>query len=159
MEVSIEIDGLKEMDKALRDLGADLGSKTLRNALRDAAKPLHQEMLTGVPVSSGPVRSITTGTGKKVEIRPGFLRARTKIRTSINKKGMASRRFKKDDVAVVKVGVFKVGYVAQVEYGTTKAKAQPFIRPALKRSDQALAIFKERLAKRIEMARKKVNRK
>jgi len=157
MEVSIDIDGLREMEKALLGLGAVLGAKTLRNALRDAAKPMHQEMISRAPVSSF-ARTVKNSRDQRVEIRPGFLKSRIKIRGSLNSKGLVNRKFKKDDVAVMRVGVFRVGYATQVEFGTTKARAQPFIRPALRRTEESLRIFQVRLAHRIELARKKAAR-
>ena len=158
MESSIEITGLKEMERALLGLGAALGAKTLRSALRDAAKPIHKTMLSGVPVGTS-TRTITTRKGAAVTITPGFLRSRTKIKARLNKRGAVNRRFGSDGVAIVSVGTFGVPYVASVEYGNSNMPAQPYIRPALSSAPQAVGIFQKRLARRIELARKRLEKK
>lgn len=158
MEIDFKIDGLKEMEKNLLALGADLGSKALTAALRDAAKPIHESMLANVKVGSVS-RNVKTRKGSVVHLTPGFLKSRIKMRSSRNVKGRVNRKFGKDDVAMVRVGVFRVGYLVEVEYGTTKAPAQPFIRPALNQAGQSIQIFKGRLAHRINLAAKRLARK
>ncbi|WP_299081718.1 hypothetical protein [uncultured Paraglaciecola sp.] len=157
MTETFKIDGLADLEKNLLALGADLGAKTLRNALRDAAKPIHSKMLSGI-TDSGVTRVVTTKKGQRVTITSGFLRSRTKIRTSINRRGAVSKRFSKGDVAVVKVGVFRVGYVVPVEYGANGRAGTKFIRRSLSETPAALNIFRQRLADRIEKAARKRNR-
>lgn len=157
-ESKVKIHGLKELDKALRGLGAELGAKTLRGALMDAAEPIKQEMLRTAPVSEEE-RDVKTAKGQIVRIRPGFLKSRIRKRSSLNKRGVTNRKFKKNDVARVRVGVFRVPYVGHYEFGTSKQAANPFIRPALlSKADESLRVFKKRLVRRIELARKKLSK-
>ena len=63
-------------------------------------------------------------------------------------------------VSLVKVGAFKVPYIVQVEYGTTRQKAQPFIRNSFKkRTNQVVVVINHRLAKRIQMAQRRIAKK
>lgn len=157
MDFDIDILGLKEMDENLRTLGAELGAKTLRGALRDAAKPMEDYMNANAPESEAP-RTIRTRKGERVEIRPGFLKSRIKRRTQLNKRGTNTRKFGKDGVAVVQVGVFKVPYVVQVEYGTSKSAAHPFIRRAESVAGESIQIFLKRLRRRTDLAARKLKR-
>lgn len=158
MDFDLEIHGLKEMENNLRDLGAQMGGRTLRSALRDAAEPLEEHMIDNAPESEFE-RVVKTRKGQRVTIYPGFLKSRIKRRASLNAKGKNVRRFGKDGVAIVKVGVFRVPYVVQVEYGTRNVPARPFIRSAASRSGEAINIFKMRLQHRIKLAQKRLARK
>lgn len=156
MQISANVQGLSELESALRSLGAEMGAKTLRSALRDAAKPIEDYMLANAPVGSIE-RQVKTRTGKAVRITPGFLRSKIKRRTRLNKRGVAGRHFNADEVAMVRVGVFRLPYVVHVEYGTSKARAQPFIRPALfATQDEVLSLVRERLHHRIKLAARRL---
>ena len=155
MTISVDIKGLKEMDANLRALGAEMGAKTLRGALRDAAKPLEEYMKANAPVSDY-ARVVKKFSGEKVTITPGFLKSRIKRKTRLNKKGVSNRRFKGGSVAVVQTGVFRVPYVLHVEYGTSHNRAFSFIRGAASKRSEAEAIFVARLKRRIELAQRKL---
>lgn len=156
--IGIEIKGLKELDVALRSLGAELGAKTLRSALRDAAKPFHESMLSNAPVGKYESRIVKLRSGSTINIQPGFTKSRVKIRASLNRKGQATKKFSDKTAALVRVGAFRVPYIVPLEYGTSKMPASGFIRGALSQQDRVLSIFRERLARRIELARKRVAR-
>lgn len=135
MTITVEIKGLRELDKALRELGAEVGAKTLRSALRDAAKPVLEQAQRDAPPD------VT-----------GNLRKQLKLRTSINRRGKRGRA----EVARVRVGVTKVPYIAAIEFGTSRQEAKPFLRQSLiENSAKSLDIFKDRLAVRIEQVRKR----
>ena len=153
--VSIDVHGLKELEKSLLAIGSKLGANALRAALNAAGEPIRQAMIAGAPVGT-----VTRTVKGNVTITPGFLRSRIKKRSRINRKGAANKNFDEKTAAVVKIGVFKVPYVGAIEFGNSRNKAQPFIRPALMATkDQALAIFKTRLKKRIAAAEKKARAK
>lgn len=143
MEVRIKVEGLKELDKALRGLGTELGAKTLRSALRDAAQPMLDDMLVNAPVDGG------------------FLKSKTKIRTSLNRKGVVNKKFDNKDVAIARIGTFQVPYVVQVEFGTPNRgiPANPYIRNATRKADESVRVFKQRLLHRIKLAIKRKARK
>lgn len=136
MKVSIKIDGLKEMDKALRGLGAELGAKTLRGALMDAATPMLNEMKALVPIDKGGLKKTL---GK---------------RSKIDKKGVNAPAIIR--VGAVRKGAWKAHFI---EFGTSRTPAQPFIRPAFDKSDEVIQRFKSRLGPRIEKAARKLAKK
>ena len=163
LQPSIRIDGLRQLDKNLQALGAELGSKVLTGALRDAADPMLNDMKSNAPVSDI-VRTVKSK-GGSVEIRPGFLKSRIKKRANRNRLGRVNKKFGKGTVAIVRVGAFRVPYVVAIEYGTTMnrkqggyTKAHPFIRPALDKSPQVISLFKERIERRIYLAARKLVR-
>ena len=159
MNPSIEIHGLKQLEKNLLALGAELGAKTFRAALMDAAEPLKQEIINNTPVGKYEERIVKTKKGGSVRITPGFMKSRVKKRSSINRKGSASRKFNKNTSAIVRVGVFRVPYAGFVEFGTSKAAAQPFVRPAaVSQFSNVTNIFKQRLQHRIKLAVKRLAR-
>ena len=166
IESEIDISGLKELEAALLGLGADLGAKTLRTALRDAAKPIHQKIKQNAPVSPADsqtkvkdIKSLSKR-GKSLTVGSGMLKDRVKIRSRMNKKSGKNRRgFKDGDVAIVSVGVHRAYYAYFIEYGTSERGAKPFIRPAVSESAKAVSLFKTRLIRRIELARRKLVKK
>ena len=137
MEFDVKIDGLKELDKALAGLGAEVGAKALKGALMSASKPMLDEMKQNVPVSSGGLKK---GLGR---------------RSKTNKKGKWAKTS-----AIVRVGaVKKSGWRAHlIEFGTSRTRAQPFIRPALDKSNEAITIFQKRLKIIIDREAKKQNK-
>lgn len=159
IEPKIEIQGLQELEKNLLALGADLGSKALTSALRDAADPFLDQMKQDAAIGGYGSRTVKTKGGSKVEISPGFMRSRIKKRAIRNRKGAASKKFDAKTTALVRVGVFRVPYAVQVEYGTSRSKAQPFVRPAADRGDEVVRLFKGRLQHRIKLAARRLARK
>jgi HK97 gp10 family phage protein len=156
MEVKMHIEGLKEMEKNLLALGADLGARTLRSALRDSAKPLEDSMIASVPVYKEPHKVKIKG--ERVTVDPGFLKSKIKRRASYNKRGRVTKKFGKNDVAVVQVGAFGVPYVVQVEFGSKRNKAASFIRGAASQTPRVINLFKTRLKRRTDLAVKRLAR-
>lgn len=156
MDFKMHIEGLKEMEKNLLALGADLGARTLRSALRDAAKPIEDSMQSNVPVYKEP--HTVTVKGERIAVDPGYLKSKIKRRASYNKRGRRTKKFKKNDVAVVQVGVFNVPYVVQVEFGSKRNKPANFIRGAGSEAPVAINLFKIRLKRRTELAVKRLAR-
>ncbi|WP_288985789.1 HK97-gp10 family putative phage morphogenesis protein [uncultured Pseudoalteromonas sp.] len=163
LNAGIEISGLKKMEQALLNIGKEIGAKKatgiMTSAIKDGAIKYQQGMQRNAPESDF-ARVVKTKGGQKVDIRPGFLKSRIKVRASTNRAGATTRRFSKGVVSLVRVGVFKVPYVVQVEYGTNKHKAQPFIRQAFsKRTNQVVVVINRGLAKRIDLAQRRIAKK
>ena len=155
--IDFRIRGLEQSEKNLKQLGAVMQAKTLRGALRDAAKPYEDVMKSVAPVSKES-RTITKENGQKVTISPGFLRSRIKRRSYTNTRGRINRRFKKNEVAMVRVGVFRVPYVGHIEFGTQNHAASPFIRPALYKTPEVVNLFSLRAAARAANAAKRMKK-
>ena len=139
MKLDVDIRGVKELNKALSGLGAELGLKTLRSALMASAKPMVDDMKEKVSVDHGGLRK------------------------SIGKRSRVDRKGKYAPV-VVNVGAVRKNAAWRahfVEFGVPERgiKAQPFIRPALSKSNEVVELFRVMLAKKIELARKKLNKK
>lgn len=163
LETGIDIQGLKAMEKALVEIGKEVGAKKatgmMTSALRDGAKEFEDTMRKDAPESEFN-RIVKTKSGSKVEIRPGFLKSRIKVRASTNRKANVTRKFGKNVVSLVQAGVFKVPYIVQVEYGTSRTKQKPFIRNSFRKKKQAsVTVINRRLARKIKLAQNRIAKK
>jgi HK97 gp10 family phage protein len=131
---SMEMKGLKELDKALAGLGAVAGGRALVAALKDAAEPVYDHMKANAPDDVGDLKD---GIKKRAKKGKG--------------KGKTS--------ATVSVGTNKKHFHAAIaaEYGTENQAPKPFIRLALKKNWQKSAsIFSYALKKRIKQQAKRL---
>lgn len=114
-KVTFELKGGKEMEALLKDLGPKIASRLGDKALRAAAKPIVREAKRLVPVRTG-------------ELRKSIV-------------AVASKRGRQADERLVEIG-FKPPASRRahfIEYGTSRAAAHPFIRPAMDaRASEAL---------------------
>lgn len=154
IQITTKIEGLDELEKQLLELGLEVGIKTLRSALMATAAPLRKEMkrlAPETPTDEGPRMRRSRSRGV-VEIRPGFLKYRIRARSAVRRSGRSSRYLSGNQVALVRVGAF-TPYAGFVEYGTSRTRAQPFIRPAAQNKRAELdSRFKTYLKKRIDKA-------
>lgn len=110
---SVKLLGAKGLEKALRELGPKVGRKVLRQALKKGGDPILADAKANAPVKTGLLRdSLKVRAGKRV------------------KKGRVTRTVQ------TKEGDFKgqTYYSAFHEYGTSKMRARPFMRPAWDRN-------------------------
>lgn len=140
--VTWRVDGLKELESALKELGSDVAGKNgglVRTALMNAALPVWRESqrLALASVDTGALQDAIT-----------------------------RRRIKDPDIGTseqVDVGLFstgkgkKVWYGKFVEFGTRLHRAQPFLRPALE-GNRSVAVnnFRRNLATGIERVAKRI---
>jgi len=162
LDVGIDIQGLKTMEKALLEIAKEVGEKKaagmFTSALRAGAVKFKDSMTRNV-TESNITRIVKTKRGGKVEIRPGFLKSRIKVRASTSK-GFTTKKFGENVVSLVQVGVFKVPYIVHYEYGTSGHSANPIIRNAFtKRTKQSVVVINHQLAKRIKLAQKRIAKK
>lgn len=104
-EVSLNIEGVRELQRNVDKLSRSFSKSTLRTALRNAAAPVRKEARSKAPKESGALRRAIKSRAKVT--RSGF--------------GFA-------DVGVEKGDVF---YGHFIEVGTSQQPARPFLRPAL----------------------------
>jgi HK97 gp10 family phage protein len=147
MKVKVHVKGLRELDKALKDLDLDIRKKASRDAGRHAMEPIKRRMEALVPVDEGGLKESIRLTSTNA---PRSLRKEAKgafLRTSIS-----VGRTKRTE---------KGGYQAlQVEFGTSETPAQPFVRPAIRgRERTVFARFKHGLKSAIEKGLKKQTRR
>lgn len=121
-KVTFGIKGAKELEQILKDLGPRIASRLGDKALRAAARPIVKEAKRLVPKRTGELRrSITAVRGKG-----GGQNERV---VQIGFKRPASRR------------------AHLIEYGTSRSKPQPFMRPALdSQASNALRAMQDELA-------------
>ena len=164
--LDIDIQGLKDFEKALvgfaKEIGSQKATSALTSSMRKGAKVYEQELKRTAPVSPGGTpRRVKNKKGEKVEILPGFLKSRIKIRASTNNRAKKSKKFGKNVVSVVKVGVYKVPYVSHVEWGTKRngknIPSNPFIRKAFESSTKsAVSEIVKESRKKVERIRRKI---
>ena len=145
--ISIEVQGMAELEQALLEMGNALAGKELFGGLMDAALPIQKAAQALAPVADKPHYQYTRKKGQRIQIQPGNLRK------SIRRKRLKSR----DGQTGAQVGISWTGrafYGRFREFGTSKEPAKPFLRPAFEaKKDDALRIFRGRLETRIEKQR------
>lgn len=143
--VTVEVNGLAELEKALQAVGQAAAGKALRSALRAGLLPIRKDAEARIPVGRVPHYVGRKAKGKLVQ--PGHLRTQMRAKALRDEEfsGMVALTFSGD------------GFYAMFhEFGTAKMPARPILRPAFDtQKDAALARFKERLAAAIEKARQK----
>lgn len=138
---SWSVSGLKELEKALTELGQKAGLKALRKASREAMGGVQLSMAMGAGYNSG---------------SPDGEHMRDSIKISTKK--LDSKHGGKDNALATRVGPSKKHSqkaIAQ-EYGTAKQAADPFMRPALyENRHRIVRTFRTVLATEIQKAIKK----
>jgi HK97 gp10 family phage protein len=146
---SADVQGLRELGAALKELGDDIAKKIIFSATLAGASAVKKRAQEIAPRSE---RSHRVGRSGPV-VQPGHLA-----------NGLATKRLKSNTAGVAQYEVRwkakKKGdpfYGLFIEFGTAKSKAQPFMRPAFDQSkDAALAAITSKLKARIALANKKV---
>lgn len=135
MRVDFKIEGAKEMERVLRELGPDVANRVGRQALRAGAKVIIDEAKRLVPVDSGALRdSIAVREDRKLKASVGH-----EIGVNIGFLKPASRR------------------AHLIEFGTSKSPAKPFMRPAMdSQAPAALDQMGKVLARGIDREAKKL---
>lgn len=147
VKVSVDVLGLRELEKALKSLGSEVAGKNgglVRTALMAAALPVLR--------SAQVYAEASRDTGKLAE---ALTRSRqSKVDPDI------------DANEAVDVGLFsrgkgkKVFYGKFLEFGTSRQPAQPFLRQALESNvKESTDIFRKKLATGIERVAKKIGNK
>lgn len=131
MAVTVQVEGLEELNRNLLDLGDKLAKQYIRKAAKEAADLFVQDAKRRAPVLKKPVR------GRQ----PGALRDSIIAKVSLTKK----------NGLVVRIGPDKkVFYARFVEFGTSKMAAKPYMRPAWDgEKNAALDAFTESLKQSI----------
>ena len=148
MTQTFEVEGLAELEKALLDLGAETGIKTLRTAGRKAMEPVLIAATIGANRDSGDLKDSIAISSRKGK---GGNRA---IDIDV---GPTKKKAPKSEGGRELAGVNQKA-IAQ-EFGTSKQQADPFLRPALDQNvDRVLDLFGTELEKAITRAVRKANR-
>lgn len=158
---SIKIDGLKELEKALKELPLEIQKRPLRSAISAGAKVIADEAISRAPEGeTGNLRKALyryrsrrqSATGKEtflVGVRKGKgIYGNTRLNRRLNRVG---KKYTTQGEAY---------YWRFLEFGTSKMSAQPFLRPAYENAkERAVKVIKERLGKSIEQQARKLAKK
>lgn len=142
MKVSIKVDGLSDLDKALSELPKTTAKSTLRRIGLRALQPFVLLVRQRAPIDADPAN-----TPKRP---PGTLRDSYYAGTKLNKS--QSRKVKREGKSFVEVyaGTGDIAGV-QTEFGNTHQAAQPHARPSWDDTqDETLRIVKDDLGAEIE---------
>lgn len=145
MTVEIEIKGLKELQDRLLQLPVKLGDKVLATCLGSAAGVIQKEAQNRVIIAAKPYKLYAKGKHQAAEIvSPGWL-----------KKQIVKKRVKQSKSSAETIITFKDKkhsfFWRFIEFGTSKEKAHPFMRPAFEATKQkAVDRFEERLKERLD---------
>lgn len=152
MDMDLRIDGADELEAKLKLLGENFANSALYGALLDAAKPIADEIKRNTPKAEKPYYRYWKG-------KRGGEPSRKLVQGGTMRKSVTRKRVKGLDVAAVTVTFkSKAFYWLFREKGTPKQAAQPFMRPAFDRKQpESLAIFADKLRKRIEKIAAKQN--
>lgn len=139
MDIKWDVQGLRELDNAVKNLGVATGGKVMRKAGRDAMGDVQFAMATGA--------------GFDTDARGEHMREAIKITTK-----MADAKAGSENAVAVRVGPTKKHSqkaIAQ-EYGTAKQQPDPFMRVSLEENrERVVEKFASGLAVEIEKAIKK----
>lgn len=137
---TVQVLGLKELDKAVRELTKATGKNLLSPALRKAANVIRDQAIENAPKDSTP-----DDTHVKDEI---------KVRRDPNPKLDG-----KNEIMYIKPFKRNVWYWRMVELGTVKQKGQRFMTKAYdERKREAVKVFMEHLGKAVIRETKKLQR-
>lgn len=141
-KITVHVDGLKEVQAALRELPDATAKNVLRRVGREGLEPIAEAMRGAVPVASNALKnSITVGT-----------RLTRRQRAKHRKDG-------RDDVEVF-AGAGSDPAAHLQEFGTVKFPPQPFVRPAWDEGKDALLEgIKDAMWAEIEKAAERLARK
>jgi HK97 gp10 family phage protein len=124
MHIRFRIHGLQELDRRLEVLPQVVAKRTLASALRIATVPLVRDIKAHAPVLTGELRDSIAVTSHPEE-------GANEVR--------------------LQIGVTGVYYGHFQEFGTSKMRARPFVRPAWDRNRRGLVTrFRDLLRQRID---------
>ena len=152
-----KVEGLRDLELALRELPKATGKRVLRDALRDAGEPIEQAAAARAPVATGELRTSHTVSTKLSKRQRGIHRKWMRTTPVVTPAGWRSDVTKS---VFVFVGPGPLPQAHLKEFGTATQPPEPFMRPAWDgQKENALAIFVDRIAERIEAARQRLARK
>ena len=151
-EITMEIEGLKELDALLRKLPERVAGNALAAAVASGARVIRDDAIARAPVDTGAMQAqIYT---KRVRASNAFERTSIvgvrggKAKYANNKRNRQQGRAGKEYA-----NGGKTYYWRFVEFGTSKMAAHPFLRPAFDaKQNEAVKAITERLDERIQKA-------
>lgn len=162
--VTVSLEGLRELDAALGELGKATGKNVLRRAARAALEPIAEEARSLVPVDSGALRD-------SIVVSSRLANGQAKLRYSA---AMFARQGRDAAVAAMRnelrangrstvemfIGAGQLPHAHLIEFGSAKNAPRPYLRPAWDAGqNKLLGDLKEILGGEIEKAAARQARK
>lgn len=155
MGVTIKLEGIGDVDKALRALEDEFGDKLARSkvlipAVREALKPVLSQAKANAPKDSGDLTKSLIIEARRPNSRDRRSKYVTRTDTVIAAVTTASGK------KLAKMGIKSDARAIAQEFGTASHPAHPYLRPALEANAQATVTkLGEILARRIQQFRAK----
>lgn len=156
MGVTIKLEGIGEIDQALKDLEQDFGDKMARSkvlipAVREAMRPVLDQAIANAPKETGDLRRSLIVEARRPTRRDKRSKYITQTDTVIAAVTTASGK------KLAKMGIKSDARAIAQEFGTAKQPGgHPYLRPALESNAQStINRLGEILARRIEQFRAK----
>ena len=135
MGVTIKLEGIGEVDKALRALEEEFGDKMARSkvlipAMREALKPVLEQARANAPKDSGDLTKSLIVEARRPTRRDKRSKYVTQTDTVIAAVTTASGK------KLAKMGIKSDARAIAQEFGTAHNPAQPYLRPALESNAQ-----------------------
>lgn len=131
-DLSVEILGLRELDRALQELAWPAARRALRKGMRKGANVVRDEARAKAPVDTGNLKR--------------------RIRTRERSEEEGNMRYAVEIPRNAFYGRF-------IEYGTSKMAAKPFLRPAAEsKTEAAVTAMRDALAEAIEIEMQRARR-
>lgn len=158
MGITIKLEGIGEVDKALKQLEEDFGAKTaqakvLVPAVREAMRPVLLDARQNAPEDTGDLMRSLLVEARRPTKRDRRSKYVTQTDTVIAAVTTASGK------KLAKMGIKSDARAIAQEFGTARHPAQPYLRPALEANAQnTINRLAEILARRIQQYRAKMGK-
>ena len=158
--VTVKLEGVDALNKALAEATKQIRTKAVRSALRKAGQVISKEAKQAAPVLSAPTKTRKPGTVKKaIAVRASkFARQAGNEGVFINVRPLRGSRQK----ALGKAGAKNPNdpfYWRFQEFGTVKMKARPFLSPSAEsKGNEAIKTFMDSVIPQIEKLNAKAKR-
>ena len=158
MGVTIKLEGIGQVDQALKQLEEDFGSKTaqarvLVPAVREAMRPVLLDARQNAPEDTGDLNRSLLVEARRPTKRDRRSKYVTQTDTVIAAVTTASGK------KLAKMGIKSDARAIAQEFGTARHPAQPYLRPALEANAQSTVNrLGDILARRIQQFRAKMSK-
>lgn len=170
MSISVQVSGLKDLERALGELPKSVAKATLVRTLKKAGEPIAQAARAAAPVDDGTLRD-SIAVSARLKNRVGMAEFSAVMRQSRGMNIAGARQALRDARRAAGGGSFAEMYVGPSlgkgvlryahlqEFGTSKHAAHPFMRPAWdSEKDNALQIIRRELGNEIIAAARRIGR-
>lgn len=170
MSVTVQVSGLKDLDRALGELPKSVAKATLVRTLKKAGEPIAQAARAAAPVDDGTLRD-SIAVSPRIKNKVGMAEFAAVMRQSGGMNIAGARQALRDARRAAGGGSFAEMYIGPArgkgviryahlqEFGTSNHAPHPFMRPAWDaEKDNALRIIRQELGNEIIAAARRVGR-